>query len=161
MRKPWTIAFAGLLIMTPHIAPAWASNAPSSQLEKSPAPSQEEREIRTLLGRWMEALVKNDLDFRDRIMADDETFTTYDGAVITKSHILEAAKFPNYAIEAVNPEDIKVRVYGDAAVVNLRVSITERMNGKSLTNRLQVTQTWIKTNRRWQVVAEHATRIVQ
>ena len=161
MTKPWTIVFAGLLIMSLYIAPAWASDTPSSKSEKSPASSKAEQEIRALLSRWIEALVKNDLDFRGQIMADDETFTTYDGAVITKSHILEAAKSSNYAIEALSPENITVRVYGDAAVVNLRASITERINGKSMTNRIQVTQTWIKRNSRWQVVAEHATRVVQ
>jgi len=161
MRKARTVVFAGLLIISLYFTPAWASDTRSSESGKSPAPSKTEQEIRALLHRWIEALVKNDLDFRSQIMADDETFTTYDGAVITKSHILEAAKSPNYAIEAVNPEDITVRVYGNAAVVNLRASITERINGKSLTNLAQVTQTWIKRNSRWQVVAEHATRVVQ
>lgn len=123
--------------------------------------TNDEQAIRNLLQEWIDALVKNDSVVRRRMMSDDFTLTAYDGRVISKAQILEAAQSSSYRIEAVKPEELQVRVYGNAAVLNGRMALTERVNGKSVTNRIQVTQTWVKRDGRWQAVAEQATRIVE
>jgi hypothetical protein len=154
------IIFA-LLICGLWMSPLRAShNFNEVKEDKSTQATKAEQEIRTIFKEWTEALVRNDSAVRGRIMADDFTLTAYDGQVINKAQILEAAKSSAYRIEAINPEDIKVRVYDDAAVLNGRVALTERINDKRVTSRIQVTQTWIKRQGQWQAVAEQATRII-
>jgi hypothetical protein len=54
------------------------------------------------------------------------------------------AKASDYWIEDIKPEKVRVRIYGDqAAVVNGRLALTEQINYRGVTNRIQVTQTWI------------------
>jgi len=58
-------------------------------------------------------------------------------------------------------DDFRVRVYGDAAVVTLRIAEKSKSKGKDISGQVRVTDTFIKLAGRWQVVAEHASRIAQ
>ena len=59
------------------------------------------------------------------------------------------------------PDDMKARVYGDAAVVTGRNTSKETLKGKDISGLYRWTDTWIKEAGRWQCVATHASMIVQ
>jgi len=58
-------------------------------------------------------------------------------------------------------DEIKVRVYGDAAVVLGRSTEKSRYKDEGTTVQVQWTDTWVKRAGRWQCVAEHASNITQ
>jgi ketosteroid isomerase-like protein len=58
-------------------------------------------------------------------------------------------------------DDMKVRIYGDAAVVTGRNTTKETLNGKDTSGQERWTDTWIKKAGRWQCVATHSSNIVQ
>ena len=57
--------------------------------------------------------------------------------------------------------EVKVRVYGDAAVVTFRDTIILRVEGKETTYLKRYTDTWIRRDGCWKCVAEHSSEIPQ
>ena len=54
---------------------------------------------------------------------------------------------------------MKVRVYGDAAVVTMRAMIKETYKGEEISDIVRITNTWIKKAGRWECVSTHSSRI--
>ncbi len=122
-----------------------------------------EQELIRLEKGWNDATVKQDETFFDNILADDYMSTDFDGNVGTKSQFLEWLTSKDYAITSSITEDIKVRIYGDAAVVTGRTTtVNEQYQGKTLSGQYRWTDMWVKDNLgRWRCVAEHVSRIAQ
>jgi ketosteroid isomerase-like protein len=120
-----------------------------------------EQELITLENEWADAWVKRDVAFFDRIMADDYTWTSPWGEVLTKAHNLALVKSGEDVIKSWVLADIEVRVYGDAAVVSGRDTIKETYKGEDVSSQNQWTHTWVKRAGRWQCVAAHSSEIAQ
>jgi ketosteroid isomerase-like protein len=120
-----------------------------------------EQELITLENEWADAWVKRDVAFFDRIMADDYTWTSPWGEVLTKAHNLALVKSGEDVIKSWVLADIEVRVYGDAAVVSGRDTIKETYKGEDVSSQNRWTHTWVKRAGRWQCVAAHSSEIAQ
>lgn len=78
------------------------------------------------------------------------------GETLTKAQVLEMCRKPPVPIESFAIDDVSVRVFGDAAVVTGRTTVT--VGGTSpMTVKLRFTDVFIRRSGRWQVVASHAT----
>jgi ketosteroid isomerase-like protein len=131
---------------------------------QTPAQSQTgsvEQELMKLENEWADAWVKSDVAFNDRIMSDDFTWTSPGGEVWTKAQDIEEIKSGDSVIASWVLTDVKVRVYGDAAVVTGRSTVKETYKGKELSAQARWTHTWVKLAGRWQCVAAHSSRIAQ
>ncbi len=120
-----------------------------------------EQELLQLEQDWTKALVKADVAFLDRLVAEDWVFTDPEGVVWTKAQSLAILKSGEDVITSLVPDDMKARVYGDAAVVTGRNTSKETLKGKDVSGQYRWTDTWIKKAGRWQCVATHASMIVQ
>ena len=120
-----------------------------------------EQELIKLENDWADAWIKRDIAFFDRIMADDYTWTSPWGEVLTKAHNLALVKSGEDVIKSWVLADIEVRVYGDAAVVSGRDTIKETYKGEDVSSQNRWTHTWVKRAGRWQCVAAHSSEIAQ
>jgi len=120
-----------------------------------------EQELLKLEQDWANANVKADVAFLDRILAEDCVFTDAEGVVWTKAQSLAHLKPGGHVITSMVSDDMKVRIYGDAAVVTGRNTTKETLNGKDTSGQERWTDTWIKRNGRWRCVATHSSRIAQ
>jgi ketosteroid isomerase-like protein len=120
-----------------------------------------EQELLKLEQDWANAVVKADLAFLDRILAEDWVFTDPEGVVWTKAQSQAALKSGEEVITSMVPDDMKARVYGDAAVVTGRNTTKETFKGKDVSGLYRWTDTWIKKAGRWQCVATHVSMIAQ
>jgi ketosteroid isomerase-like protein len=118
-----------------------------------------EQELLALEQQWSDALVKPDLVFLDRILAEDYLFTSPLGEVLTKAQMLTELKSGEDAVSSVVNHEMKARVYGDAAVVNGHSTYKEKVRGSDISGEYRWTDTWIKKGGRWQCVADHASRV--
>ncbi|HEX2695698.1 MAG TPA: nuclear transport factor 2 family protein [Acidobacteriota bacterium] len=134
---------------------AWAQTA------AQPKSGSVEQELIKLENGWIEAVVKSDSAFLDRILADDITETDPEGNVLTKVQDLAEVKSGAYVITSGVMDDIKVRVYGDTAVVTGRNTIKGQYKGKDISGQTRWTDTWVNHAGRWQCVATHSSRIAQ
>jgi uncharacterized protein (TIGR02246 family) len=120
-----------------------------------------EQEIRRLEREWFDSYVRGDRAAFDRIVADDAVMTYGNGKVGNKSEAIAEIKAPADASYSLTSDDVKVRVYGDTAIVTGRVTEKGTFNGRSLNSQSRYTDVWVKRNGRWQVVAAQNTRLPQ
>jgi ketosteroid isomerase-like protein len=122
-----------------------------------------EQELIRLENRWNDAIVKHDWAFFDQILADDYISTDFDGNVGTKADFLEFLRSGESVIASSIVDDMKVRIYGDTAVVTGRTTtVNEQYQGKDLSGQYRWTDTWVKYYLgRWRCVAEHISRIAE
>jgi ketosteroid isomerase-like protein len=120
-----------------------------------------EQDLLKLVQDWSNAEAKADVAFLDRILADDWEFTEADGVVTSKAQFLAALKSGDVVGISSVLDNIKVRVYGDAAVVTGRETFKAKVRGKDISSIGQWTDTWIKKAGRWQCVATHESLITQ
>ena len=121
-----------------------------------------EQQLIRLENNWNDAIVKHDWAFFDQILAEDYISTNFDGSVGTKAGFLEFLKSGESVMASSIVDDMKVRIYGDAAVVTGRfTTVRELYQGKNLSGRYRFTDTWGKRAGQWQGVAEHVSRIAQ
>ncbi len=132
-----------------------------AQTGAKPKGQTAEQELLKLEQEWTNADLKYDWVTMDRILADDYVLTDRDGEVSTKAQCGEFMRSGEDKILTLVTDDMKVRVYGDAAVVTLCATIKETYKGAEISDVCRITNTWIKEAGRWQCVATHSSRIAQ
>ena len=120
-----------------------------------------EQELIKLENEWAKSVVKLDLAFMERILADDYTWTDPAGNVHAKADEIASIKSGQGVVTSSVNDEMKVRVYGDAAVVTGRTTQKGMMEGKEVGGQFRWTDTWVKIAGRWQCVAEHDSNIPQ
>jgi ketosteroid isomerase-like protein len=117
-------------------------------------------EVKKLMQEWMESYAKRDTAFLERYLSDDYVSTFPDGTVLDKTGEIESVKSGAVAFTEI-PSEMKVRIYGEAAVITGWSTIKAKVKGQDVSGEYRFTHVWIKRSDRWQVVASQVTRIVK
>lgn len=118
-----------------------------------------ETALRRAEAELCEAFRNGDAKTIARIEDEHYTLTDSRGHVSGRdSDIAEAEKNDPHYSEFRNHGQ-KLRFYGDAAIINGITSLKGTSSGKSFAGDFQFTDTWIKRNGEWKIVASHATRL--
>jgi uncharacterized protein (TIGR02246 family) len=108
---------------------------------------------------WLNAYEQHDEKAMDAIVAEDFTITFPNGSMQTKSQILASIKSPRAPggpAMKFHTEEVKARVYGDTVILTGRVVTEYQRDGQTTSKEQQrYTDTYVKRNGRWQVVASH------
>ncbi len=122
--------------------------------------SSAEQEIIKLERERLDAYARADREAFDRIVAEGFTMTHSDGSISDKAQERNVLR-PSTAskpLPALAIEEVRVRIYGDAAVITGRlVEQGERVGRLSL----RFTNTYVRRQKRWQIVAGQLTRLPQ
>jgi ketosteroid isomerase-like protein len=124
------------------------------------APPAIEKELLKLENDWNTATEKKDVVFLDKLYADEYFSTDSEGVIITKAQDLAQVK----ASSTASPfalSDMKVRVYGDTAVVTGVNTVHWTVNGKERLGPIRFTDVFVKRDGRWQVVASHGSKVAK
>jgi uncharacterized protein (TIGR02246 family) len=116
------------------------------------------QEVRKLERAWLDAYEQHDSKAMDRIVADDFTITFTDGRIQTKPQIMKsiaAPRNPNNPPSRFYTEDVQARVYNDTVILIGLVTSQWQQNGQPMKEQNRYTDTYVKRNGRWQVVASH------
>lgn len=121
-----------------------------------------ERELMQMEHDWSAAYL-NDVSVVDRILADDFIGTDGRGIMTDKKHELEDARSENPSRKVLSEaiDDMKVRIYGDTAIVNGRTTEKIQAGSKELVIQYRRTDVFVKRNGRWQCVSFHGSRIIE
>lgn len=118
-----------------------------------------EDEIKALEETRNQAVLKGDVAALDRMTSDDYTFITLRGELRTKAEILKGFASGAFKYQSREISDLKVRLYGDTAVVTGRSSQKGTENGKDYSGAYWFTRVYVKQNGRWVSVALQTTLI--
>jgi ketosteroid isomerase-like protein len=115
-------------------------------------------EVRSAHHRWFDGLVSGDVTGLSMLLADDMTFHTPGGAAETKANFLENIRAGRLRYQSIAPQDQRLRVHGDTAIVTGRVSIRYRWQDAPVLERLYYTAVYGKWNSsRWKLLAWQST----
>ena len=120
-----------------------------------------EREILSLEEARNQAVLHGDATALDRMTSDDYTFITLRGELRTKSDILKGFASGSFHYDSRQISDLKVRVYGDTAVVTGQSVQKGMENGKDYSGDYRFTRVYVKEKGRWLTVALQTTLIRQ
>ena len=107
----------------------------------------------------VEGLVKGDWALFDRYLAAGFVFVGPDGNMQDKAQWMADAKSGALKIESSKNEDMKVRVYADAAVVTYRSIDKGTFKGMDISGQYRWTDVFLKRGGRWQIVSTQGTPI--
>jgi hypothetical protein len=110
-------------------------------------------------GDWGEAMTKRDIVALDRILGDDHSVISKDGSVHTKAEELANYKAGESSSELSDFEPMKVRFFGDTAVVTGGHREKSHNFGKDTSGHYRWTDVFVMRNGRWQAVASELTRV--
>jgi ketosteroid isomerase-like protein len=117
------------------------------------------KQIEALEMQWRQAQVNNDITVIDHLLADDYVGITANGTIETKSQAIAQRKAGTVRITALDLDDLKIRLYGDTAVVTSKADV-QGVNGQSdISGKYRYTRVYNKRLGQWKIVSFEASRI--
>lgn len=102
---------------------------------------------------WASALVKRDTVTFKRLLAEGFVYTEND-QVMDRAAVLESVSRGSDTVEAAHNEEMQVHRYGSVtAVVTGWLVVQGRGANGAFRRRYRFTDTWVKRNNSWQIVA--------
>jgi ketosteroid isomerase-like protein len=118
-----------------------------------------EEELVGLAHEWDRAMVQNDVDAIGRYMADDWTIIGSDGSMSDKETFLGLVKSGTLSHDVMESEDVRVRVYGETAVLLSRGVSGGKYQGHPFRELEQSSNVFVKQGGRWRCVLTHLSRL--
>lgn len=126
-------------------------------------------QIKLMDKQWIiEAYFSRDLKDFDRIVAEDFLITAANGKVLTKAekranvardYTDEATRSQSGYIFDIDTDSHRVRLFNNTAVSNGFIVENYAWKTQKINNRVHFTNTYVKRNGRWQVVASQFTNV--
>jgi ketosteroid isomerase-like protein len=118
----------------------------------------ETEEIRKIERELIEAILRRDSAFLNDILADDLSVITPFGDLASKSMM---ANFDEKLVnESIVTDEIKIRIYGETAIMTGRATLKSRYANQDLSGQYRLTRVYFKQEI-WRIVAYQATRIAE
>jgi len=118
-----------------------------------------EQEIRAVFDQINDALLKGDAAAWGKLAADDSTSIGADGKVLSKAEVVDAIRAGKIKYESSDTSDIKIRVYGDTAVLTDTSSIKARRGDLDMSGQYRNVRVFVKRGGKWQQVLAQRTKI--
>ena len=119
---------------------------------QAPSTAEAERYIKESERMWAESSANGDSGLIERILADDFVGVAPDGSFYDKAKEISDTRESAREYVSNHLNEVKVRFYGDTAVAQGNESWVRR-KGIPLRGRFVWTDTWIRRNGKWQIVA--------
>lgn len=121
--------------------------------------ASDEQELTRLIKDFNTALVKADTAFLDKVLADDFVHYRPKGDVENKAEYLEDRKSRKVKFDSLIADDIKVRVYGDAAIVTYQSTAKGKDQHGTIDEQRRWTRVFVRKDGNWQLVHSQGTSI--
>jgi ketosteroid isomerase-like protein len=127
-----------------------ASAGTSPAQEKSDAAT-----VRALELRWTESYKERSIDILSSLLAEDFVITIEDGSIYSKAGYISHSADGSTKVQVAELSDLKVRMHGDTAIVTGAYHEKGESKGKPYEYHDRLTDVWMKSGGKWQVVASH------
>src|SRR6201997_4351785 len=144
-----TIVIAVLVLTTASIA---LGQRPSASRDRR---GSIEKFIRQLDHERIQAQIDADAAALERIYATDFIGVGPSGTVRTKPQVISDFTSGELKFQSITTDDVRVRVYGDAAVETGRSTMDGQDKGNAVPHDTLFTRVWVKQHGGWRLVANH------
>jgi ketosteroid isomerase-like protein len=111
--------------------------------------------VKTLEMKWTESYKQHNIDILSSLLADDFTITVEDGSVYSKAGYITHTADGKVHVEVAEQSELKVRLHGDTAIVTGAYHEKGESGGKAYEYHDRLTDVWMRSGGKWQVVASH------
>jgi ketosteroid isomerase-like protein len=118
-----------------------------------------EEELIVVATEWDHSMVQNDADAIGQYMADDWTIVGPDGTISDKGTFLSLVKSGALSHDVMSSEDIRIRVYGETAVLLARGVSAGIYQGQPFREVERSSNVFVKHEGRWRCVLTHLSRL--
>lgn len=127
---------------------------------RADAPSVEQN-LMQMEKDWAQAGVKKDAATEDRIVADDWVGIGSEGKSFTKAEAMADLKSGASVTESIELGAMKVRVFGNTAVVTGTDTEKSSYKGKDTSGKYAWTDVFVMRQGHWQAVASHDSKVAK
>jgi hypothetical protein len=120
---------------------------------------RDEMEVMKQMNSFRMAVLNKDSVSLSALLSDDVTYAHTNGLVQTKSQFIRAIMSREQDYKQIEPSDMKVRIYDNTAVVNLKAKISMLYSGNALDFSMNVLFVWIRKEGDWKIVARQSTKL--
>ena len=117
-----------------------------------------EEELLRLEHEFGQAMIQNDADAIGRFLADDWIIIDPDGGIIDRTRFLDAIKSGSLSHEVMDSQDVRVRIYGNTALVTALTTTNGKFMGQEFTTKERATDVFVRDSGRWRCLITHLTR---
>ena len=117
------------------------------------------KKIEGLELEWRQAQVTNNVAELDRLLADDYLGISANGTLETKADELTKRRGGSFHTAHINLSGIKVRIYGDTAVVTSKADVVGNNGDRDISGRFRYTCVYSDRLGQWRIVSFEASRI--
>lgn len=136
------------------LLPAVVVAALSLLVTQSNGSPEAERELIKLNAEYDQAIMRGDAAALERIFADEYIYTNPKCEVVGKKEQIAELSSAAAKLEGAKSDDVRIRVYGETAVMTGRFTARSRRDGKDFNIDERYTAVWVRRDGRWQLVAE-------
>jgi ketosteroid isomerase-like protein len=111
--------------------------------------------VLVLESKWNDAYRQRDIAMLNALLSDDFIITVEDGTTYSKSGYIARLGGTGEHVELSEMSNLKVRVHGNVAVVTGEYHEKGTSKGKPYEYHDRLTDVWVNSDGRWQVVASH------
>ena len=111
--------------------------------------------IRALEMKWTESYKQHNIDLLSSLLAEEFVITVEDGSIYSKAGYISHSADSKVRVQVAELSDLKVRLHGDTAVVTGAYHEKGESAGKPYEYHDRLTDVWMKSGGKWQVVASH------
>lgn len=117
------------------------------------------KQIEALEDQWRDAELNNNVNEMAKLLADDYIGISANGTVATRSETLDARRAGTVRIQSLDITDLKVRVYGDTAVVTSKAALVGENGQSDISGNYRYTRVYTRRLGRWRIVSFEASRM--
>lgn len=148
-----------LFLLTIALLAATLSFAQTKKETGTGQSSAEEQALKQIEQELTSALVRGDATPFERHLAGTLTSIGPDGKVQDKAALIALLRSDDFKIESSQTDQIKIRIYGNAAVVTYRSTDIGAYKGEDISGQTRWTDVFVRQADRWQIVSMQGTRV--
>ena len=127
-------------------------------MPENPSTNTTAAEVESRDRQFMDAAIEADIATLDSIMSDDYVFISGVGQMMDKKEHLDSLKSGDSKYKSLTYDDVKVRTYGDTAVLTGHITGEGSNAGRNISGAHFITRVYVKQGGRWIIVSAQATR---
>ena len=118
-----------------------------------------QEELAQVEEEFADAIMQNDTELIARFVTDDWIIINSDGGIIERKRFLDVIRSGTLTHEMVKSDEMRVRVYGDTAIVSALTRSRGKFMGQEFSTRERATDVFVKRGGKWQCVLTQLTGV--
>ena len=133
---------------------------PTDRMRRGRRGEAKSAEPHEILHQWLAAVQHRDVEYLERLLAEDFTLTTgRAGAEVRSREEYLSIAASRYEIADYRVEDVSVRRFGDVAVVQCRYWQSATFDGSDRSGAFRLTDVLVHTSHGWLAAVRHSSAV--